>query len=50
LFDPLHGTSSPTATLRVLGMNGRAVHHVINLMGRVRSCSPSTTVPGYPAC
>jgi len=50
LFDPLHGTSSPTATLRVLGTNGRAVHHVVNLMGRVRSCSPLNTVPGYAAC
>jgi type IV fimbrial biogenesis protein FimT len=50
LFDPLHGTSSPTATLRVLGMNGRAVHHVVNVMGRVRSCSPLNTVPGYPGC
>jgi type IV fimbrial biogenesis protein FimT len=50
LFDPLHGTSSPTATLRVQGMNGRAVHHVVNVMGRVRSCSPLNTVPGYPAC
>lgn len=50
LFDPLHGTSSPTATLRVLGTNGRAVHHVMNLMGRVRSCAPLNSVPGYPAC
>jgi type IV fimbrial biogenesis protein FimT len=50
LFDPLHGTSTPTGTLRVLGPQGRAVHHVINVMGRVRSCSPLSTVPGYRAC
>ena len=50
LFDPLHGTSTPTGTLRVLGPQGRAVHHVINVMGRVRSCSPLNTVPGYRAC
>ncbi len=50
LFDPLHGTSTPTGTLRVLGSQGRAVHHVINVMGRVRSCSPSNTMPGYRAC
>jgi type IV fimbrial biogenesis protein FimT len=28
----------------------RAVHLVVNLMGRVRSCSPGNTVPGYRAC
>ena len=50
LFDPLHGTSSPTGTLRLLGTRSRAVHHVINIMGRVRSCSPDATVPGYRAC
>ena len=50
LFDPLHGTSTPTGTLRLVGQQGRAVHHVINTMGRVRSCSPQGTMPGYRAC
>ena len=50
LFDPLHGTSTPTGTLRVIGQQGRAVHHVINVMGRVRSCSPQGAMPGYRAC
>lgn len=50
LFDPLHGTSTPTGTLRVTGPQGRAIHHVINVMGRVRSCSPLGAVPGYRAC
>ena len=50
LFDPLHGTSTPTGTLRLVGQQGRAVHHVINVMGRVRSCSPSGAMPGYRAC
>lgn len=50
LFHPLHGTSSPTGTLRVLGTRGRAIHHVINIMGRVRSCSPQSAMPGYGAC
>jgi type IV fimbrial biogenesis protein FimT len=50
LFDPLHGTSSPTGTLRVVGPGDRAVHHVINVMGRVRSCSPQAAMPGYRAC
>ena len=56
LFDPLHGTSTPTGTLKVVAHSGRTVHHVVNVMGRVRSCSPqststaATTVPGYRAC
>ena len=50
LFDPMHGTSSPTGTLRVIGATGREVRHVINVMGRVRSCSPAPSVPGYRAC
>lgn len=50
LFDPLHGTATPAATLRLVGADGRAVHHVVNLMGRVRSCSPSSAVSGYRGC
>jgi type IV fimbrial biogenesis protein FimT len=50
LFDPLHGTASPTATLRLTGPRGRAVQHVVNVMGRVRSCSPQAAMPGYRAC
>lgn len=52
LFDPLHGTVSPTATLRFIGAGAanREVHHVINVMGRVRSCSPRGAMPGYRVC
>lgn len=49
LFDPLHGTSTPTGTARVIGTSG-AIHHVVNLMGRVRSCSPEGLLPGYRIC
>lgn len=49
-FDPMHGTSTPAGTLRVLGAQGRAVHHVVNVMGRVRSCSPLRSMPAYRAC
>lgn len=49
-FDPLHGTATPAATWRVVGRDGRAIHHVVNVMGRVRSCSPDAAVPGYRAC
>ncbi|MES2990694.1 MAG: GspH/FimT family pseudopilin [Pseudomonadota bacterium] len=50
LFDPVHGTSTPTGTLRLIGTRERAIHHIVNVMGRVRSCSPAGAVPGYRAC
>ncbi len=50
LFDPVHGTSTPTGTLRLTGAGERAIHHIVNVMGRVRSCSPAGAVPGYRAC
>jgi len=50
LFDPVHGTSTPTGTLRLIGTRDRAGHHIVNVMGRGRSCSPAGAVPGYRAC
>jgi type IV fimbrial biogenesis protein FimT len=50
LFDPLHGTSSPTATFTLIAASGRSIEHVVNLLGRVRSCSPQGSVPGYAVC
>jgi type IV fimbrial biogenesis protein FimT len=50
LFDSAKGTSTPTGTLRLMGKDQRAVHLVVNIMGRVRSCSPDSAVPGYKAC
>jgi len=50
LFDPQHGTSTPTGTLHVVGADGREVRQIVNVMGRVRACSPQGRVPGYRAC
>jgi type IV fimbrial biogenesis protein FimT len=50
LFDPLHGTSTPTGTLRLVASAGQEVRHVINVMGRVRSCTPLGAVAGYATC
>lgn len=50
VFDPVHGTASPAATLRINGPQGRSVQHTVNIMGRVRSCSPQSSVSGYRAC
>ncbi|MCC7288200.1 MAG: GspH/FimT family pseudopilin [Burkholderiaceae bacterium] len=49
-FDPVRGTVTPTATLRVEARDGRAIHQVVNLLGRVRSCSPQGSVAGERAC
>ena len=45
-FDPINGTTSPTGTVCTVPANGRSVHHVVSLMGRVRTCSPA--VAGAP--
>ena len=50
LFDPVHGTSTPTGTVRVIGSNGRELRQIVNVMGRVRTCSPQGNVGGYRAC
>jgi type IV fimbrial biogenesis protein FimT len=50
LFDAERGTVTPTGTLRLRLADGRAVHHVVNIMGRVRTCSPAGRVAGHPAC
>jgi type IV fimbrial biogenesis protein FimT len=48
-FEPLRGTVTPTGTLRLANGRGERVHLVVNLMGRVRACTPNGA-PGWPAC
>lgn len=40
-FDPTNGTTSPTGTVCTVPERGRAVHNVVSLLGRVRTCSPA---------
>lgn len=49
-FDPHLGTATPAGTITVASSTGMSVRHVVNLMGRVRSCSPAAAVSGYTAC
>lgn len=49
-FDPTLGTVTPTATLELKNQHGEALRLIINIMGRVRSCSPSPNFPGQPRC
>ena len=50
LFDPAFGTSTPTGTVQILGRNGASIHQIINIMGRVRTCSPAPALAGYRTC
>ena len=49
IFDAGKGTVSPTATLLVQDRDGRVVRQIINILGRVRNCSPDGVV-GFAAC
>jgi len=50
VFDGRKGTVTPTATLRLTARDGRAIHQVVNIMGRVRSCSPAGSMGGLRTC
>lgn len=50
VFDGRKGTVTPTATLRLSADDGRAIHQVVNIMGRVRSCAPAGSIGGLRAC
>lgn len=50
VFDGRKGTVTPTATLRLSAPSGRAIHQVVNIMGRVRSCAASGSIGGLRAC
>jgi type IV fimbrial biogenesis protein FimT len=50
LFDPLQGTTTPAGSLRLTDSQGRSITLVVNILGRVRACSPAGSVPGYRSC
>ena len=50
VYDPVFGTVSPTATIRIGSADRPGLHHVVNIMGRVRTCAPRGGLPGYPSC
>lgn len=49
-FDPTMGTVTPTATIELRNPRGDALRLVINIMGRIRSCSPTSQYPGHARC
>lgn len=49
--DPRHGTFTPTGSVDVAAADGSiALRHVINILGRVRTCTPGPRFPGYGPC
>lgn len=48
-FSPSTGTVTPTGTLRVASERVGSVNLVVNVMGRVRTCS-TDGMPGYRPC
>lgn len=49
-FDPTLGTATPGGTLRLSNEHGSTVQHVVNMLGRVRSCAVLGSMPGYARC
>ncbi len=50
VLEPSKGTVSPTGTIRLQASGDLAVNLVVNLMGRVRTCTPATRLSGYVSC
>lgn len=48
-IDPRHGTVSPTGSIELASRDGHTIRHVVNILGRVRTCSPSG-MSGLPRC
>lgn len=49
-FDGEMGTTTPTATIELTNASGQSVRLVVNVMGRMRSCTPDGSVRSQPAC
>ena len=49
-FDPVRGTVTPGATIRLRSPSGLAIHQVVNVTGRVRACTPDGQIGGLRAC
>lgn len=50
VFDGRKATVTPTATLQLSSADGRVIRQVVNIMGRVRSCTPAGSVGGLRNC
>lgn len=49
-FQGILGTVTPTGSITISSADGRALKHVVNVVGRVRTCAPNSEVWGYRRC
>ena len=50
LFDAGKGTVTPTATFAFTDRDGRSIHQIVNIMGRVRTCTTTRGLGGLRPC
>ena len=50
LFDGRKSTVTPTATFKLSDSRGHTMHLVVNIVGRVRNCSPGGALAGVKPC
>jgi type IV fimbrial biogenesis protein FimT len=50
LIDPRQGTVTPTGSIDIDASDGTSLRHVVNILGRVRLCTPATRINNVPAC
>ncbi len=50
LFDPVRGTASPAGSINFTDSSANTIRHIVNIMGRTRTCSPDGAVSGYKPC
>jgi type IV fimbrial biogenesis protein FimT len=50
LFDPVRGTTTPAGSINLIADSGKTIRHVVNIMGRTRTCSPQGSMTGYATC
>lgn len=50
LWNSRTGGVTPAGTVRLEHPNVGRVHVVVNMMGRIRTCSPGGLVAGHPSC
>lgn len=49
-FEPRQGMATTSGNITLTGINSLQVQNQVNLLGRVRLCSPGGAVSGYPSC
>lgn len=50
LYDPVRGTTSPAATIDIKSPQRAGLRNIVNILGRVQTCSPIGGLSGYRPC